>query len=102
MKEMNIPITFPNLLSCTQYNLKAELKWNDEQILDCEGEAIPALESASFWTHPSKFHRPQLEEIETGTDFITLNFTGTCIDYHYRSWKQKSRILKVWSWYLAK
>ncbi len=76
---MNIPITFPNLLSCTQYNLKAELKQNDEQILGCKGEAIPPLVSSSFWTHPIKSHRPQVEEIEIGTDFIKVNFTGTYI-----------------------
>ncbi len=74
---MNIPITFLNLLSCTQYNLKAELKRNDEQILGCKGEAIPPLDSSSFWTHPKKLFRPQLEEIGNGTDFITVNFTGT-------------------------
>jgi hypothetical protein len=77
LKEMNIPIPFPNLLSCTQYNLKAELKWNDKQILDCEGKAIPPLNSSSFWTQPNKLFMPQLEEIGTGTDFIKVNFTGT-------------------------
>jgi hypothetical protein len=77
LKEMNIPITVRNLLSCTQYNLKAELKWNDKQILDCEGKAIPPLDSSPFWTLPNKLFRPQLEEIGNGTDFITVNFTGT-------------------------
>ena len=73
---MNTPITFPNLLSCTQYNLKAELKWNDQQILACEGKAIPPLNSSSFWTQPNKLLTPELEEIGNGTDFITVNFTG--------------------------
>ncbi len=74
---MNTPITFHNLLSCTQYNLKAELKWKDKQILGCEGKAIPPLDSSSFWTHPNKSIEPQLKEIETGTYFSTFNFTGT-------------------------
>jgi hypothetical protein len=77
VKEMSSPITFLNLLSCTQYNLKAELKWNDKQILDCKGEAVPPLVSSSFWTHPKKLFGPQLKEIGNGTDFITVNFTGT-------------------------
>ncbi len=74
---MNIPIAFHNLLSCNQYNLKAELKRNDKPIQDCTGEAIPPLDSSSFWTHPNKLFRPQLEEIGNGTDFITFNITGT-------------------------
>ncbi len=74
---MSQPITFTNLLSCTEYNFKAELKWNDKHIPDCEGNVIPALDSSPFWTHPNKSFKPQLEEIEAGTDFITLNFTGT-------------------------
>jgi hypothetical protein len=73
----NTPFTFTNLSSCTQYNLKAELRWNDTQILDCEGKAIPPLYSSPFWTHPKKLYTLQLEEIEAGTDFITVNFTGT-------------------------
>ncbi len=74
---MSQPIKFTNLLSCTEYNLKAELKLNDEQILDCKGEAIPPLVSSSFWTHPNKLFGPQLKEIGNGTNFITVNFTGT-------------------------
>jgi hypothetical protein len=92
LKDINIPITFPNLLSCTQYNLKAELNWNETQILDCVGKEIPSLESTPFWTHPNKLYKPQLEEIETGTDFITVNFTGTFINTTVGSLRQKSRI----------
>jgi hypothetical protein len=77
LKEINTAVIFKNLLSCTQYNLKAELKCNDQQILNCEGEAIPPLNSSSFWTRPNKLFGPQLEKIWTGTDFITVNFTGT-------------------------
>ncbi len=73
----NTPFTFNNLSSCTQYNLKAELRWNDKQILECEGNAIPLLESQLFWTHPNKSIKPQLNEIETGTYFSTFDFTGT-------------------------
>ncbi len=74
---MNMPITFPNILSCNQYNLKAELKRNNKTILDCEEKAIPPLVSSSFLTQPNKLFMPQLEEIGNGTDFITVNFTGT-------------------------
>jgi hypothetical protein len=77
----NTPIAFTNLESCTQYNLKAELKWKDTQIIDCEGNALPPLGNTSFFTHPKKSPKLQLEEIETGTDFIRVNFTGAFIHY---------------------
>ncbi len=77
LKEINIPITFPKISSCNQYNLKAELKRNDKPILDCEEKAIPQLKSSSFWTQPNKLFIPQLQEKGNGTNFITVNFTGT-------------------------
>jgi hypothetical protein len=51
--------------------------WKGNPVLDCESKAIPALKSQLFWTLPNKSITPLLKEIQTGTDFSTLNITGT-------------------------
>jgi hypothetical protein len=65
-----------NLVSCTQYKAKVELKFNNEPVHDSFGQPIPNITTPEFWTQPDTSILPDLRLISQTKDSAHFDLKG--------------------------